>query len=299
MLLSGKRQADCSVRHRELIISWPLQVELQMTTKLNYWRFLPPQAHGDTLVFLLITPVGGFHWVPLEDSPRPKQIWRRGRDLQGKKILSYEEGGSNGLLGSESRSTMALVLASAKGSHDPVEAWCLSVEGGLKPLCISTNVLGAALFNPRTSSTGNFIPWVVTLSASEGKSNSATLRLTSIFLDRESETMSAQGTTIEEAILCDYGDQRSTPAMAMGDVPIALCLTCKDIIVVIFRSTGYIMIYIFRDEGLTLQRDIHLERYVVDAAVRENPTTGGMEVVALVCDGENLQDGRIVTIGTN
>jgi hypothetical protein len=34
---------------------------------------LPPQAHGHTctLVFVLITPAGGFHWVPLDESPRP------------------------------------------------------------------------------------------------------------------------------------------------------------------------------------------------------------------------------------
>ena len=31
-------------------------VELQMTTKLNYWRFLPPEAGEDTLCFMLITP---------------------------------------------------------------------------------------------------------------------------------------------------------------------------------------------------------------------------------------------------
>lgn len=56
-------------------------VELQMTTKLNFWRYLPPQAHGHTLVFMLITPVGGFHWVPLDESPRPIQVWKRGPAL--------------------------------------------------------------------------------------------------------------------------------------------------------------------------------------------------------------------------
>lgn len=57
-------------------------VELQMTTKLNYWRFLPPEAGEDTLCFMLITPVGGFHWMPLDESPRPRQVWRRGPELQ-------------------------------------------------------------------------------------------------------------------------------------------------------------------------------------------------------------------------
>lgn len=57
-------------------------VELQMTTKLNFWRFLPPAAHGNNLVFLLITPIGGFHWLPLMESPRPRPIWKRGTELQ-------------------------------------------------------------------------------------------------------------------------------------------------------------------------------------------------------------------------
>ena len=57
-------------------------VELQMTTKLNYWRFLPPEAGEDTLCFMLVTPVGGFHWMPLDESPRPRQVWKRGAELQ-------------------------------------------------------------------------------------------------------------------------------------------------------------------------------------------------------------------------
>ena len=33
-------------------------VELQMKTKLNFWRYLPPEAHGSELAFVLITPIG-------------------------------------------------------------------------------------------------------------------------------------------------------------------------------------------------------------------------------------------------
>ena len=58
-------------------------VELQMTTKLNFWRFLPAPIHGDNnVVFLLVTPIGGFHWLPLANSPRPRQVWKRGDELQ-------------------------------------------------------------------------------------------------------------------------------------------------------------------------------------------------------------------------
>ena len=66
-------------------------VELQMTTKLNYWRFLPPEAGEDTLCFMLVTPVGGFHWMPLDESPRPRQVWKRGPELQVSRVHSQGE----------------------------------------------------------------------------------------------------------------------------------------------------------------------------------------------------------------
>jgi hypothetical protein len=69
------------------LLSKTVVVELQMTTKLNFWRYLPPQVHGHTLVFMLITPVGGFHWMPLDDSPRPRQVWKRGKDLQVRRSI--------------------------------------------------------------------------------------------------------------------------------------------------------------------------------------------------------------------
>jgi len=74
------------------LFSKTVVAQLQMTTKLNFWRFLPPVSHGDTLVFLLITPVGGFHWMPLDDSPSPRQAWKIAPELQVINIIAYEEG---------------------------------------------------------------------------------------------------------------------------------------------------------------------------------------------------------------
>jgi hypothetical protein len=109
-----------------------------MTTKLNFWRYLPPQAHGHTLVFFLITPVGGFHWLPLDESPRPRQVWRRGPGLQGKKIVTYEEGGSNGFHGADALSAVALLLVSTASTGTPLEAWILPVGGTeSQALCVS------------------------------------------------------------------------------------------------------------------------------------------------------------------
>lgn len=115
-------------------------VELQMTTKLNYWRFLPPEAGEDTLCFMLITPVGGFHWMPLDESPRPRQVWKRGPELQGKKIVSYEEGGTNGYEGQDMLSKVGLVLVTDSADMvggGSLEAWLVPVCGDSEVVCAS------------------------------------------------------------------------------------------------------------------------------------------------------------------
>ena len=129
---------DCII-HSELL-SRTIVVELQMTTKLNYWRFLPPEASEDTLCFMLITPVGGFHWMPLDESPRPRQVWKRGPELQGKKIVNYEEGGANGFDGHDMLSKVGLLLAT--GSVETVgggslEAWLVPICGDSQAICAS------------------------------------------------------------------------------------------------------------------------------------------------------------------
>ncbi len=75
-LAKDKRMVVFELKSKKVV------VELQMTTKLNFWRFLPATAHGNNLVFLLITPIGGFHWLPLTETPRPRQVWKRGTQLQ-------------------------------------------------------------------------------------------------------------------------------------------------------------------------------------------------------------------------
>lgn len=47
-LAKEKRMVVFELRSRTVV------VELQMTTKLNFWRYLPPEAAGNTLCFMLI-----------------------------------------------------------------------------------------------------------------------------------------------------------------------------------------------------------------------------------------------------
>jgi hypothetical protein len=136
-----------------------------MTTKLNFWRFLPPEAGESSLCFMLITPVGGFHWMPLDDSPRPRQVWKRGADLQvrlgltiqnfrnirwhlpcvlhlqGKKVVQYEEGGSNGLTGPEMISKAGLICVTDSNGAGTLEAWIVPICGDSATVLVSRYVL--------------------------------------------------------------------------------------------------------------------------------------------------------------
>jgi len=78
---------------------------------------------------MLITPVGGFHWMPLDDSPRPRQVWKRGSNLQGKKIVSYEEGGTNGKPGPEMISKVGLICVTDANGEGALEAWLVPICG--------------------------------------------------------------------------------------------------------------------------------------------------------------------------
>jgi len=270
-------------------------VELQMTTKLNFWRFLPPATHGDTLVFMLITPIGGFHWMPLEESPRPRQIWRRGRDLQGKKIVSYEEGGSNGKVGPDRRSTMALVMTSTAASGDPVEAWCLSLSSGFSPFCASQDVIGAALFNASTSKMDTVEPNVVLVTPGD-RGNNAKVVICKLKTNHDTHRIEIDEIVAQVEISQFPEVSVAAPAMAMGEAAPAFCLCCQNFVVVILRNKGFFVAYQFEDNDLYLIDEKNFGRYVVDAAIKTHQESDEIDVVLLLCDSESVKDGRIVTI---
>jgi hypothetical protein len=272
-------------------------IELQMKTKLNFWRYLPPEAHGSSLAFVLITPIGGFHWKPLDLSPRPFQVWKRGPDLESKKILSYEEGGSNGLVGINARSTVALVIASSASPRSAsVEAFCIAMYSGYGPLCIS-NVLGAALYRPSASSVSpcHFLPFVITISKD----------ITSqVVLDIE-DLLETSGALVRNGIVAstvlDVGDVDESyepPSMSMGHTPEVLCCCHDEFIVVVIRRKGFVLAYDFSsDNELILVGKSRLGQYVVDAAIRSSDVVDeSVELVALLCESEDSKDGRVATI---
>jgi len=273
-------------------------VELQMKTKLNFWRYLPPEAHG-SLAFMLITPIGGFHWKPLDESPRPSQVWKRGPELESKKILAYEEGGSNGHTGVNARSTVALVMASsATPRSNTVEAYCIAMNNGSSFLCVSNVVLGAALYRPTASAAAPlsyFLPYVITIS----KDVMSRFVLDIEDLMEEFGTL-ARGNIIASTVL-DIGDTTldesyEPPSMSMGPSPEALCCCHDGFIVVAVRRKGLVFAYDFSSGDLILVGQSGLGQYIVDAAIRSSDVDGEVELVLLLCESDDTKDGRVATV---
>lgn len=290
-LAKDKRMVVFELRSKTVV------VELQMTTKLNFWRYLPPVSHGMTLIYLLITPVGGFHWMPLSETPRPRQAWKRGPELQGKKIISYEEGGHNGETGSDSRSRVALLMVSTATVGAPVEAWCLPMFGNSRALCISPNILGCALLLPHNmkSQYDIFDPYIITASQF---ADDIALEVHSFSRDEITGTLSkgdlVAGTLLDLSLTVDI--EVTEPAMAMGTAPAIFCLCCQNRIVVIVRAVGAFASYEFTNDSLIFTGRKYTNRYVIDAAIRPDVQDDEMvEVVALLCEEGNPRDGKIVT----
>eukprot|EP00956_Cyclotella_meneghiniana_P022270 scaffold41876_cov59-Cyclotella_meneghiniana.AAC.2 len=270
-------------------------VELQMKTKLNFWRYLPPEADGGVLTFMLITPIGGFHWKPLDDSPRPIQMWKRGSELEAKKILAYEEGGSNGRL----RSTVALVLASESTSDAAVEAYCISLDTESSRLCISTNLLGAALYrHPDQPGGVHFLPYVVYVFEDESSQAQLCIQELSISTDDASNDKTLSLGEIAGSVHLDIDTTcYDAPTLSIGTSPKTLCCCLDGFIVVAMRAAGLIFAYDFSAGDLSLIGRITLDHFIVDAAMRYGNKVSEVEVVVLICETNDMTlDGRIATI---
>jgi hypothetical protein len=284
-------------RERRMIVfelqSKTVVVELQMTTKLNFWRYLPPEAAQNTLCFMLITPVGGFHWMPLEESPRPHQVWKRGPDLQGKKVVSYEEGGSNGLDETEICSKLGLVMVTKESNEGFLESWIVPINGDSRAVQVSDDVLGACFCQPPIIEDGSFLPLLVTVhNLDEGI-------YVNILSVREPRNGSIELGEIEVSHLIEMDEYKEIdlkpPSLAMGTFPEAICCSLSNIIVVIIRRKGLIAAFELEDDDLSLIAQETVGHYIVDAVMRYSAEVGGAEIVMMLSDTDNPKDGRIVS----
>jgi hypothetical protein len=274
-------------------------VELQMTTKLNFWRYLPPEAASSTLCFMLITPVGGFHWMPLEEIPRPHQVWKRGKELQGKKIITYEEGGSNGLDGPDILSRVGLVMATPTSGTGGLEGWLVPILGDSHAQRISDDMLGACLCQPLSVDDGPFLPLLVTANESDDDDDDEKglyITVRSI-AEKSSGSIGIGGVYASQFLPLTKNDSLDyeAPSLAMGTLPEVLCVSLSNIVVAILRSKGIVTAFELEERELNLIAQENVGHYVIDAVMRYSAEVGGAEIVMLLSDNENTRDGRVVS----
>ena len=268
-------------------------VELQMTTKLNFWRFLPPEAGENTLCFMLVTPVGGFHWMPLDESPRPQQVWKRGPDLAGKKVVAYEEGGSNGLDGPDILSRVGLIMVTKSTGANSLESWIVPIAGDSVAVQVSDDVMGGCLCLPPYVDEGPFLPLLVAvLQIEEGIFVNV---MSLIDTQRGSVGLGEIGVTLEVDLTGFEDVDFEPPALAMGTFPEAICCSLANIVVVLIRRKGLIVAFELEDGDMSLIAREGVDHFVVDAVMRYSAEVGGAEIVMLLADDENSKDGRMVS----
>lgn len=294
----GSEFLCCFLAKEKRMVVFELQsrtvvVELQMTTKLNFWRFLPPEAAENTLCFMLVTPVGGFHWMPLEESPRPHQVWKRGAELQGKKVVSYEEGGSNGLEGPDIISRVGLVMVTMASGGGALEAWIVPIDGDSQAGQVSDDVMGACFCQPPFVEDGPFLPLLVTAHQLEEGIYVNVLSVTepkkgSVQLGEIEVTRVIEETGFED---CDF----EPPVMAMGSFPEAICCSLGNIVVIVVRRKGLIAAFELEEDDLSLIALEGVGHYVIDAVMRYSAEVGGAEIAMLLADNDNPKDGRMVS----
>lgn len=268
-------------------------VELQMTTKLNFWRFLPPEAAENTLCFMLVTPVGGFHWMPLDESPRPQQVWKRGPDLASKKVVAYEEGGSNGLDGPDILSRVGLIMVTKATGTSALEAWIVPIAGDSVAVQVSDDVMGGCLCLPPYVDEGPFLPLLVAvLQIEEGIFINV---MSLVETQRGSVGLGDIAVTLEVDLAGFEDVDFEPPALAMGTFPEAICCSLANIVVVLIRRKGLIVAFELEDGDMSLIAREGVDHYVIDAVMRYSAEVGGAEIVMLLADDENPKDGRMVS----
>lgn len=185
---------------------------------------------------------------------------------------------------------MALLLSCSSTVAEPVEAWYITLLNDESPYCISTDVLGAALFCTPTmlNSKESFNPLVVLVTANI-KTNGIALELFDFANGRSQKIIQVN------LDLSNENELYEIPMMAMGPLPSVLCLCQGKFVVVIVRDRGLLMYYEFSGSSLSLVLKHYFGRYVVDAAIQTSGGDSSLDVVALVCEND-AKDGRTVKL---
>jgi hypothetical protein len=170
----------------------------------------------------------------------------------------------------------------------------MPVNGDSRPACVSSDVLGAALFRPYQHIKA-FLPFMVTADKMNDKE---------VILEVQPlvDSYSASSIGVGDVITCAIIDQRKVrrvnltpPTMAMGTWPEVYICCIANLVIAIIRRKGIMVAYQFEDGDLIFLRQEILHHYVVDAAVRPGLRDSEAELVMLLSLNDNSRDGKIVS----
>lgn len=215
--------------------------------------------------------------------------------------MSYEEGGSNGLSGLESRSSAALLLTSKSLEGGTVGAWCLSLSSDIASFHLGEEIVAAAFCCPHELNQSGLpvLPFICMVSWDHsGAGDQCTrfrLSIESISDDTPYDSQFSRGDVlactivdIDEALLfSDLPD----PALAMGTLPLVFLLCFEDVVVFVLRKQGILRVFNYDSGTLSLIGQKKVNRYVVDAAIQQGSEENVLEVTLLLCSPLDTKDG--------
>ena len=223
---------------------------------------------------------------------------------QGKKVIAYEEGGSNGKRGNDVRSTVALLqLSSQKDSL--VEAYCLVLfePSPQSSLCISTDILGASLFLPNifVERSDLSLPLVVVVSRSELSNADFSVDVITVIKCSDGSLM--KGVSLVKLPLPNIfpcNESIEKPSLVVDPSPLFLCLCCNDRIAFVHRVTGTIILYKYADadHSLSFINTFCLNAFVADATIRSTSVSSmeAIEITVLLYGSDNTKSGLVTYI---
>ena len=213
--------------------------------------------------------------------------------------MTYEEGGCNGSIGSLGQSTVALLLVPSKGNQTRVDVWCVPLMPDAKAFNISTNVLGAAFCcPPKLEKDGlSFTPLVCLITEEMDVLIGERMQYLQIEkLKINDIEFSLSREEVLERILLDVGERNhfQEPILATGPSPLVLILSLENVIVVIFRSYGLVMAFLY-DGSITKLGHKNTNHYIVDASICRGDVKGEVKVIVLL-SLPSLKDGFVGVI---
>ena len=214
--------------------------------------------------------------------------------MQGKKVVNYEEGGSNGGGNDEICSRVGLITVTRSSGSSSLEGWLLPISGDSKPRPLPSNILGACLCQPLfVDDTGPFLPILITVATIDDQ---LTVNATSLKEPKGGSIVLSD--IIASQVIDDFdagGTDFEPPPLAMGPLPEALCVSLSNIIVVIMRRKGLVAAFEYEENELNIIAMECVDHFVIDAVMRYSADVGGAEIVMLLSDDNNGKDGRIVS----